>query len=56
MLSDRDIDTLLHYLDRGIREEIDRICTVSPAPGSYESLLTADDAALAKAMGIALFA
>lgn len=54
MLSDRDIDTLLYYLDCGIRAEIERICNVRAVPGEYESLLTAEDAAFAKVIGIAL--
>lgn len=54
MLSDRDIDTLLYYLDRGIREEIERICNVPAGPESYGSLLTAEDAVFAKEMGITL--
>lgn len=54
MLSNRDIDTLLYYLDRGIKEEIERICNVPAVPGSYESLLTAEDAAFAKTIGIGL--
>jgi hypothetical protein len=54
MLSDRDIDTLLYYLDRGIREEIERICNVPAGPESYGSLLTVEDAAFAKEIGITL--
>jgi len=54
MLSDRDIDTLLYYLDRGIEEEIERICSAPAGPGSYTSLITTEDAVLARAMGIAL--
>jgi hypothetical protein len=54
MLSDKDIDTLLYYLDRGIREEIERICNVPAASGAYDRLLTTEDAAFAKALGIAL--
>ena len=54
MLSDRDIDTSLYYLDRGIREEIERICNVPAASGAYDRLLTTEDAAFAKAIGIAL--
>jgi hypothetical protein len=54
MLSDRDIDTLLYYLDRGIQEEIERICNLPAASGSYDNLLTAEDSAFAKAVGIAL--
>lgn len=54
MLSDRDIDTLIYYLDCGIRAEIERICNTPPGRQSYESLLTAEDAAFAHAMGVAL--
>jgi len=54
MLSPEDIDTLLHYLDLGIREEIRRICDPPPEPASFESLVTTEDAALAKSMGIIL--
>lgn len=54
MLSGRDIDILLYYLDRGIQDEIQRICNVPAVPESYESLLTIEDAAFAKAIGIAL--
>lgn len=54
MLSDRDIDTLLYYLDRGIREEIERICNVPAGAECYGCLLTAEDAAFAKEIGIAL--
>lgn len=53
MLSDKDIDVLLYYLDRGIREEIQRICDTESAPPSCDGLVTAEDRALAKAMGIA---
>lgn len=53
MLSPKDIDTILHYLDIGIREEIRRIC--DPAgPPSFESLVTVEDAELAQSMGIIL--
>lgn len=54
MLRDKDIDILLYYLDRGIREEIQRICNVLVAPVRYDSLVTAEDVAIAKSMGIAL--
>jgi hypothetical protein len=53
MLSDKDIDVLLYYLDRGIREEIQRICDADAVTASCESLVTAEDRALAKSMGIA---
>jgi len=53
MLNDKDIDTLLRYLDRAILEEIRRICDVPVAPMAFDSLLTAEDVAIAKSMGIA---
>jgi len=53
MLSDKDIDTLLYYLDRGIQEEIQRICDAEGVPESYASLVTPEDIAIAKSMGIA---
>jgi len=53
MLSDKDIDTLLYYLDRGIQEEIQRICDAEGVPESYASLVTPEDRAIAKSMGIA---
>ena len=52
MLSDKDIDILLYYLDRGIQEEIQRICDADGLPESYASLLTPEDIAFAKSMGI----
>jgi len=54
MLSDKDIDILLHYLDRGIREEIQRICDAEPVPQSYASLVTPEDIVVAKSMGICI--
>ena len=50
MSDHKNMDTLLKNLDRGIREEIQRIC--NPPLASFESLLTAEDAAIAKSMGI----
>jgi hypothetical protein len=54
MLSDRDIDTLLHYLDLGIQEEIKRICNVVATQAANGSPFTNEDVAVAKSMGIAL--
>lgn len=54
MLSNQDIDTLLCCLDRCIQEEIRRICDPVLAPLSYERLITAQDAAFARSMGITL--
>lgn len=53
MLSDKDIDILLFYLDRGIQEEIQRICDADAVPEPYANLVTPEDIALAKSMGIA---
>ena len=54
MLSNRDIDILLYYLDKGIQEEIQRICNVPVASAAYESLVNAEDVSLAQSMGITL--
>jgi hypothetical protein len=54
MLSNRDIEILLYYLDKGIQEEILRICDTPITPVSYSSLITADDTAFAQSLGITL--
>lgn len=54
MLSNRDIDILLYYLDKGIQEEILRICDAPVTPVAYTSLITAEDADFAKSVGMLL--
>jgi hypothetical protein len=53
MLSNNSINILLYYLDRDIRDEIERICDPEAVRATYDSLVTAEDVAIAKSMGIA---
>jgi hypothetical protein len=46
----KNMDTLLNHLDQGIQKEIQRIC--DPPLAAFESLLTVEDAVIAKSMGI----
>lgn len=54
MFSNRDIDILLYYLDKGIQEEILRICDAPVTPASYTNLITPEDAVFAKSVGMEL--